>query len=341
MADTDPALSNQTTDDPNSLETLESQENTLEDSPSSQTAAAPENTPAGEGTPPPPQRDNLLKQLLKGFRERLNIYLLLLGLVMLIAGVVILIAYLQTRQAPATAHLQTQGLSQSTLDQLANSDATVGSSQSVLNVESSAVFAGQVLIRQNLEVAGNLQIGGTVALSDISVAGTSQLGQVTVSKNLAVTGDTAIQGAVTISKSLQVNGGGTFSGALSAPQITTSNLQLSGNLVLTHHITIGGSTPSRSSGPALGGGGSVSVGGADTAGSVSVNTGSSPAAGCFVTVNFTTAYNSTPHVLVTPIGSAAASVNYYVNRSTTNFSICAATAAPANSSFGFDYFIVD
>jgi cytoskeletal protein CcmA (bactofilin family) len=186
-----------------------------------------------------------------------------------------------------------------------------------------------------------LQIGGTLALSNLTVSGTSQFGQATVNQNLAVAGNTAIQGATTIAKSLQVNGSGTFSGSLSAPQITTPSLQLNGDLVLTHHISVGGSTPTRSGGTALGSGGSVSVSGSDTAGSITINTGSNPAAGCFVTITFTTKYNATPHVLATPIDSAAGGLSYYITRSTTNFSICDSTTPPAGSSFGFDYFVLD
>ncbi len=316
---------NQTPDDLASLETLESPQNT---------PGNPEQSlPTAEPRPP---QDKRLRRL----RQRLNIYLLIFGFVILVAAGVILAAYLQNHHSSLTGQLQTQGLSQSTLQQLANSDATVGSNQTILNVESSAVFAGQVLVRQSLEVAGNLQVGGTVALNNITVAGTGQFGQASVSGNLAVTGNTAIQGAETISKSLQVSGTGSFGGALSAPQITTASLQLSGDLVLTHHITIGGSTPSRSNGPALGSGGTASVSGSDTAGSISINTGTGPAAGCFVTITFSSAFAATPHVLVTPIGSAAAGLAYYVNRSTTGFSVCTGTAAPASSSFGFDYLVI-
>jgi cytoskeletal protein CcmA (bactofilin family) len=261
--------------------------------------------------------------------------------VLLLAGAIILLAYLESKKTPSSTSLQTQSLTQSTLNQVANSDATVGSSQSVLNVESSAVFAGQVLARQNFEIAGNLQIGGTAALNDLSVSGAVQFGQVSIGKDLSVTGDTAIQGATTIAKSLQVNSSGTFSGTLSAPQVTTSSLQLNGDLVLNSHISLGGSTPSRSNGPALGGGGSVSVSGSDTGGSITINTGGSPAAGCFVTINFTAKYNSTPHVLVTPIGAAAGGLSYYVTRTTTSFSVCDAATPPAGSSFGFDYFVLD
>jgi|SRR5665213_3917563 len=337
--DTEPT--DRTPEENASLETLESQENELQPAkvdPQADTAVEQDPNPGGDL--PPPKKDKPFTRLIKQLRQRFNIYLVLFSVIILIAAVIVVIAFLQSHK-PSTNSIQSQSLSQSTLDQLANSDTTVGNNHSILNVQSSAVFAGQVLLRQNLEVAGNLQIGGTVALSNISVAGTSQLGQVTVNKNLSVAGDTAIQGAATIAKGLQVNGGGTFSGALSAPQVTTGSLQLSGDLVLTHHLSAGGSTPSRSSGSALGSGGSTSVSGSDTAGSITINTGTGPAAGCFVTITFTGKYNAIPHVLVTPIGSAAGGLSYYVDRSTTNFSVCDASTPPAGSSFGFDYFVID
>jgi cytoskeletal protein CcmA (bactofilin family) len=285
------------------------------------------------GKTPPPVR------LKPSFLKRFNIYLLFFVFVLVIAGGIVLVAYFQSKKASTSATLKTQSLTDSTLKQLANSDATVGSSQQVLNVESSAIFSGKVLIREGLEVAGSLQIGGTAAFNNITVSGVSQFGQVQINKNLSVAGDTGLQGAVTIAKGLQVTGSGNFSGPLSAPQITTSSLQLNGDLVLTHHISLGGSTPSRSNGTALGGGGTAAVSGSDSGGTVSVNTGSSPAAGCFATINFSQKYNSAPRVLLTPIGSAGGSIDYYVTRSTSGFSICDATPPPAGSSFAFDYFV--
>ena len=276
----------------------------------------------------------------KKLRQRFNIYLLLLASVVLMAVVIIGIVYIQN-QHPTNNGVKTQTLSQSTLNQLANSDSTVGSSQYVLNVESSAIFVGQVVMKQNLEIAGSLQVGGTSIFNNISVAGTGQFGQATVNSNLTVGGNSSVQGSATVAKSLQVSSGGTFGGALSAPQITTTNLQLNGDLVLGHHISVSGITPSRSGGSALGNGGSVSISGTDTAGSISINTGSSPPAGCFVTVNFNVHFNAAPHVLITPIGSAAGGLSYYVNRTSTNFSICVASSPPSGSSFGFDYFAVD
>lgn len=320
-------------DDENALETPDSSST---DSSSGITDAtnpnaAPDSKPAG----PAPKKT--LKQKL----ARFNLYLLLFIFILVLGIGIVVIAYFQSKKASNTSTLKTSTLTQQTLNQVAASDATVGNTQQVLNVQSSAVFAGKVLVREDLEVAGSLQIGGTVALSALTVSGTSQLGQVQINQNLSVNGDTGLQGSLTVAKSLQVNGTASFSGPITTPQITTSALNLNSDLRLTHHIIAGGATPGQTNGSALGGGGTASVSGSDTAGSVTINTGSSPAAGCFITVNFTSKYSSTPHVLITPVGSSAAGIQYYINRSTANFSICDASAPPAGSSFGFDYFVVD
>jgi hypothetical protein len=303
-------------------------------------SSSPFGTGAGGPEQAPPDGPGSGSKGFNPFKRRPNIYLMLFILVILVGATVALVAYRQNKKA-SNDQINTQGISQSTLEQLANSDASVGDSHTVLNVKSSAVFAGQVLVRQNLEVGGNFQVGGTTALKDLTVSGTSQFGQTNVSSNLSVSGNAALQGAATIGKSLQVGGGGTFNGPVSAPQVTTGSLQLNGDLVLTHHIHVGGGQPSRNGGSALGRGGSASVSGSDTAGAVSINTGSGSAAGCFVTINFTSHYTTTPYVQVTPVGSAAGGLDYYINRSTTGFSICDSSAPPSGRSFGFDYFVLD
>jgi hypothetical protein len=290
-------------------------------------------------TPAPPSPSGFSR--LRARFAFLNIYLLIFLLVLLIAIVASVVAYRSGKKSSDKPTISSQTLDQKTLDQLANSDVNVGSSSQILNVQSSAIFAGKVLMRDALDVAGELHVGGSLSLAGITVAGTSSFDQVQVSKNLSVTGDTAIQGALTLQNGLTVNGGAKFSGAVSATQLTVTTLQLNGDLTLTHHITAGGPTPSRSNGSALGSGGTSSVSGSDTSGSITINTGNSPGSGCFLTVSFTSKFHSTPHVLLTPIGSASAAINYYVNRSTSSFSVCTINAAPANSNFGFDYFILD
>jgi hypothetical protein len=280
----------------------------------------------------------------KGLRHlmpRVSIYLLMMIGLLFVAVVIVMITYLTSKKAEPVASIPSQNLSTSTLEQLANGGVSVGNANEILNVQSSAVFANKVLLRQDLEVAGNLQIGKALSLNDLNVSGTAQVATLQASKDLSVAGNSAVQGSATIGKSLQVVGGASFGGPVTAPQITASGLQLNGDLVLTHHITTGGATPGRSNGSALGGGGTSSVSGNDTSGTVTINTGSGPPAGCLINVTFASHFGNTPHVLITPVGSAAGGTSYYVNRSTTGFSVCVASPPPANTSFGYDYWVVN
>lgn len=272
--------------------------------------------------------------------RKMNIYMLLFILLLILSGSIVLVTYLANKKAQQST-VKTQGLTQDTLKQLATTDVTVGSPKQILNVQSNAVFAGKVLIRDSLEVAGTIQVGGSLSVPGITVSGNSIFEQIQVNKSLSVQGDTSIQGQLAVAKSLTVAGGGTFGGPLSAPAITVNSLQLNGTLTLTKHIAVGGSSPGRSNGSALGSGGTTAISGSDTAGSININTGSGAAAGCFLTVNFSQKYNSTPRVIVSPIGSAAGGLGMYVDRTTSSFSVCATNTPPNNASFGFDYWVVE
>lgn len=276
------------------------------------------------------------KRLLK----KVNVYLLIFIFLLVVAGAIAVAVYINSRKAEETT-VPTQTLTSETLKQLATSDVTVGQPKQILKVQSNATFAGKVFIRDSLEVAGPIQVGGSINVPGITVSGNSIFEQIQVNKGLNVQGDTSLQGQLNVQKNLTVAGAATFGGPISAPTLSVNTLQLNGNLSLTRHFAVGGATPGRSNGDALGSGGTTAVSGSDIAGSININTGSGAAAGCFATVNFTTKYNSTPRVIVTPIGAAAAGVGYYVNRSAANFSVCAANNPPSNASFGFDYFVVE
>lgn len=313
----------------NSLESSEST-SSLEAPASAQDTGKIVDKPLAGAKQPP------LKRILK----HLNVYLLLFILLLLIAGGIVIATWVASKNADKT-RVETQSLSNDTLKQLATNDVTVGQPKQVLSVQSNAVFAGKVLIRDSLEVAGPIQVGGALNIPGITVSGNSIFETIQINKTLNVAGDTALQGQLSVQKNLSVAGTGTFGGNLSAPTVTTNSLQLNGNLSLTKHLAVGGATPGRTNGDALGGGGTVAVSGSDIGGSININTGSNPPAGCFTTVTFTQRYNTTPRVNVTPIGQAAGSLGYYVNRSATNFSVCASNSPPSNASFGFDYFIVE
>jgi cytoskeletal protein CcmA (bactofilin family) len=250
---------------------------------------------------------------------------------------------MRNRGADLPPLISTQPLSDELIDQISGSDARIGDPKPTLSIESNSIFNGQVLVRGNFEVAGELRVGGALNLPGITVSGTSNFDQIQAN-SLAISGDTNVQGQMVIEQNLTVTGSGTFGGPVSAPTIIVQNLQINSDLQINRHIDAGGNTPTRSNGNALGSGGTTSVNGTDTAGTVNINVGSGsiPTNGCFVTVFFAQQFNGTPHVVITPVGSQGAALNYYIVRNTASFSICATNAnTVANRSFSFDYIAID
>ena len=276
---------------------------------------------------------------LKKFWRKFNLYLMLFILVVVVA-VGILVALTIKSNQQTKGQLDTENLSQQQLQQLANTDVTVGNNKQLLTVQANAVFAGSVLVRSSLEVAGSLKVGGSLSLNSLTVTGSTQLSD-TNTNNLTVSGALNVLGALALKNGISVSGNSNFTGNVTTASLTTGTLNLNGDLALTHHIAAGGPTPGISRGTATGGGGTVSLSGSDTSGSITINTGSSPPAGCFATISFSQKFTGTPHVVITPVGSSAAGLQYYIDRSTGSFSICAANSAPASSTFGFDYMAFD
>ena len=274
--------------------------------------------------------------------ERVNVYLLIFILIVAASIAVIVIVFMRGRSVDnAGNNINQQQLSPEALQELASNGVQVGDPKQVLNVQSNTVFAGTALVKGELQVAGGLKIGsGGLDIPELTIGGTAIVSQLQA-QTLAVAGNTAVQGQLSVQQNLTVNGTGSFNGAITTPQLTTARLQLSGDLTLTRHIVAGGAIPGRTNGGGLGAGGTSSLSGSDTAGTITINTGGGAGAGCMVTVNFAQAFTSTPHVSITPIGSAAAGIDYYVNRSSTNFSVCSINNPPSNASFGFDYIVLD
>ena len=292
---------------------------------------------SGKPVPPSPFKH---RSFIKRLWDKFNIYLVLFILVLVLAIGSLVIMTVKGKQDNNNKIASTEDLSQDALKQLANTDVTVGSSKQILTVQANAVFAGAVLIRGDLEVAGGLKVGKDLSLANITVTGTSRLGEVE-STNLTVGNTLNVQGTLTLKSGISVAGQSNFNGGIVTSSLTTGALQLNGDLKLTHHLTAGGTIPSISKGSAVGSGGTVSLSGSDTSGSITINTGSSPPAGCFATITFSEAFTNTPHVVISPVGASAAGLDYYVTRSTTNFVVCTATPAAVGVSFGFDYVILN
>lgn len=277
---------------------------------------------------------------LRRFFRKVNVYLLLFMLLLVIAGIIAFVTYLNSKNANPDPTVANQTLSEDALRQLANTDASVGNTNQTLTIQGNTIIAGQTLARGNLNVAGNLQVGGNVTIPNVTVSGTANLPATQVN-SLQVATSASIQGTTTL-RDLTASGTAAFSGPVTASQITVSRLIISGTGVLeiANHLSFTGPSPSRSvNSSVLGSGGTISLNGSDTSGSIAINTGNNPSPGCFTTVTFSRAFGGTPRVIISPIGQAAARTDYYVERSNTTFSLCTVNAAPANQAFSFDYFV--
>jgi cytoskeletal protein CcmA (bactofilin family) len=317
---------------------LEGTDTVVESDPGS-TNASGGVTDATQGNTSAPEQSNK-PPIIKRLWQKFNIYLLLFLLVILVFAGVTIMFYLKNKNDTDNAKetIDSQSLSEEAAKQLSSSSVTVGSSKQILNVASNAIFGGSVLVRSDLEVAGDIKVGGNIELPGLAVTGASKFDQLQTG-TLSVTADATVQGTLTVRRGMSILGTSTF-GNISAAQVSTNALQLNGDLVLTKHLVAGGPIPGSNKGTALGSGGTASVNGSDTAGSITVNTGSGPGAGCFINISFVNRYDNVPHVIVTPVGSGAAALNYYINRSTTGFSVCTTNSAPSGQTFGFDYMIV-
>lgn len=277
---------------------------------------------------------------IKKFLRKVNLYFLMFFLLIIVAGAITIVNYLNSQKATPESSINAQNLSQEALKQLANTDASVGNSSQTLTIQGNAIISGQTLMRGNLNVAGNFQTGGSLQAPSLKISGDTTLGSTQID-TLQVASNAAIEGSTTL-RDLNVAGAASFGGALTASQITVTNLILSGNATLQvpNHIGFTGPSPSRTINSAvLGRGGSASVNGSDTSGTINISTGSGTTAGCFATINFSHPFTKQPHVIVTPVGAAGGQTQYYVTRSSTNFTICTAAPAPTNQTFGFDYFV--
>ncbi|HEX5456481.1 MAG TPA: hypothetical protein VFW77_03895 [Candidatus Saccharimonadales bacterium] len=325
-------------DEQASLETLETPAG------SEQTQAGSSQVPENQQTTPEPQAAGPGKSLVSRLLDKVksfNIYLLLFILVIVLSGLITFVAYQKSKQSEQKGpNVSSQDINQDVLKQLRNSNVSVGEPKQILSVEANAVFSGSVLVRGDFESAGQIKSEGNITTPGLNVAGTGTFQTLQAGK-LQISGDSQLQGNLSLQKSLSVSGSGNFGGTLTASKLNVQSLELAGNLVISSHIASSGGTPSKASGNALGSGGTASLSGSDTAGTITINTGGSPHAGCFVSVGFAKSFNSTPHVVVTPVGSSAAAINYYVTRSSSGFSLCTTSSAQGSKNFAFDYIVIN
>lgn len=123
-------------------------------------------------------------------------------------------------------------------------------------------------------------------------------------------------------------------------QVIVTSLVISANLTLDGHIVTGGTTPGVTAGAAACTTPTVTVSGDDTAGQVTITTGTGcNAAGTLATVTFGTAYASAPRVQLTPDSAAAAGLLPYKLSTTTNFALNTSNTPADATTYTFDYLV--
>jgi cytoskeletal protein CcmA (bactofilin family) len=304
---------------------------------SSSSASTPSSQTPAENKPSSPK--NTDRSLIGRLKDTSSIYMLVFFFLVALGAAALIVSVTWDRNS--TNNNKSSSLTDDQLAQLQGNTTIVGDSKQTLDIQSNTILEGQLLVRKDVEVAGSIKVGGGLALSSVTVGGQGNFGQLQINGILSVSGDTTFSGQVSVQQTLNVAGSASFGGNVSTAKLTTSNLQLNGDLQINRHIELGGSSPSRSNGSALGSGGTVSVNGTDTGGTVTINTGGSPPAGCFVTVNFTNKFSSTPHVVISPSNSSAASLSYYTNRSSSGFSVCTTNTPASSRTYLFDYFVIN
>lgn len=289
-----------------------------------------------ESKPPESNKKSGIVEKIKG----LNIYMVAFIVVVAIAATVIYIA-LRGDSSQTQISINDDELTQDIVDELLANETSVGDVNQTLTVEANAIFNGKILVKDSLDVAGSINVGGPLTLPGITVSGSSTFDDVEVGNNLSILGNSSVQGTLSVQNGLTVVGDGTFSGTVSAAAISATDFEFVGDLQFTRHLDSGGSIPSIASGSAVGSGGTVSISGTDTSGTITINTGSGPASGILATITFNKSFNSTPQVVFSAANSNAALLDAYVSRSSTKFTLRTANVPSASSTYIFNFVVIE
>jgi hypothetical protein len=281
--------------------------------------------------PPAPAKAAAKKSMPVRILKRMNVYVIVFLLLIVIGAGTVGVMYFINRKEE-NIRINTTELTQEDVDELVGADATIGDPKQTLTVESNSVFTGKMFIRNSLDLSGELKVGGSLSIPTLNVAGDGRFTRINVNQ-IDASGDVTIGGRLSVQNGLQVNGSLSVNGPLSASEINIDK-------VIQSHINTSGSTPTRSNGPALGGGGTASVSGTDASGLINISTGGGAGAGVLVTINFSEAYDD-PHVVLTPSNPGAANLGYYVTNIGKNSFAVASTNASSGQVYQFQYVVVD
>lgn len=268
--------------------------------------------------PQPPEKRSLFD--LKRNKRAIITALIILGLLCLSVAGFIFMRNLPSSQSPTTnVVINTQSLDNGTLNELTSD--TGGDKKQQLTISPNTLFKNDVLMQGSAQVLKDLNVGGNATIQSAANIRDS----LTVGRSLTVGTNLSVNGIITAA-------------SLNVGTINISSINISGNLVFGGHIIPGGAAPAARASNAAGGG-SVTINGNDTSGTISIRTGGGPISGELAVITFRSAFNTVPKVQLTPIGEAGTNLRYFATRSSNFFSVNTGTTPAANTTYVFDYLV--
>jgi hypothetical protein len=249
------------------------------------------------------------------------------GALALILGSVATYFGLQYFRKPPKTGFETQKVDPNDLEKLSSDQLPLDKPGQILTILADGKFKNNLDVDGKLSVVGDANLVALNLAQNLSVAGTTVLGGATVNNILSVRGG------------LNVTGNSSFAGDLSVGSLSVRSAIAVTDLTINGHVITGGNTPSAVTDVGAGGG-TVQVAGNDSTGTITISTGAVPIAGTLARINFRSPYGSVPTVIITPIGSAAAKLEYYTIKSGDFFTIESASLPNASTTYTFDYFVV-
>lgn len=224
------------------------------------------------------------------------------------------------KPTPTTVVINTQSLDNGTLNQVTPKNDSQTKQQ--LTISPDTIFKNSVTVQGSAEIVKNLTVGGKVSIQSTADVKDS----LTVGKSLSVGSNLTVNGLITAA-------------SLSVGSLTISSINLSSNLVFGGHIVPFGSEPTvRPSVSAAGG--TVTISGNDTSGTVTINTGNGNITpGELVIITFRTPFSATPKVQLTPLNSGASGLRFFATHTASFFTVNTSTAPVANTTYIFDYLV--
>lgn len=300
-------------------------------------------------TAPPPAPPGGLQKLLGLLaKKRVWIPLVVVFLAAILGGTWLILSS-HNKKAAQSESPTLEDVSSDDLKKFSNAFLTPTTSQT-------ATFNANADFKNNVTVEKTLT-AGAISTQNFNVTGAVSLDSINLKSNLFVGGGATLQGVVEARNQLNVHGAltaanasfggnvavtGTLSaGTLSVGDLVTKNLTLNGVLTLNGHLTPGGLAPSIESGSSAGGGSSVQIAGNDSAGTLTIHTGSAPFAGNLAKINFHTAFNGVPKVLITPVTQDAGKLQFFVSKSPNYFTVDTANAPTGDTDYSFDYWVIN